>query len=130
MTAHPSKPEFPGHVWGYDFVLEPTQDGVPFPILNVINEYTRECLAVRVPRRLDHEDVQECLTELFCSRGVPAHLRSDNGPEFIANALRAWLDHLKVKPLLLNQVTRGKTVMLNRSTARCAKVVCSVTMNC
>jgi transposase InsO family protein len=95
------KPEFPGHVWSYDFVMERTQDGRAFRILNVIDEYTRECLAVKVKRHLDHEDVQECLTELFCSHGVPVHLCSDNGSEFIAHALRAWLDHLDVKPLFI-----------------------------
>lgn len=95
------KPEFPGHVWSYDFVLERTHDGRPFRILNVIDEFTRECLAVKIQRHLDHEDVQECLTELFCSHGVPVHLRSDNGPEFIANALQVWLDNLKVKPLFI-----------------------------
>ena len=66
------KPEFPNHVWSYDFVFERTQDGRAFRILNVIDEYTRECLAVKVKRHLDHEDVQECLTELFCSHGVNA----------------------------------------------------------
>lgn len=95
------KPEFPGHVWSYDFVLERTHDGRPFRILNVIDEFRRECLAVKIQRHLDHEDVQECLTELFCSHGVPVHLRSDNGPEFIANALQVWLDNLKVKPLFI-----------------------------
>jgi transposase InsO family protein len=95
------RPEFPGHVWSYDFVLERTHDGRAFRILNVIDEYTRECLAVKVRRHLDHEDVQECLTELFCWRGVPVHLRSDNGPEFIANALREWLSKLSVKPLFI-----------------------------
>jgi len=95
------KAEFPGHVWSYDFVLERTQDGRSFRILNVIDEYTRECLAVRVRRRLDHEDVQEVLAELFCNRGVPVHLRSDNGPEFIANLLRNWLTRLSVKPLFI-----------------------------
>jgi len=95
------RPEFPGHVWSYDFVLERTHDGRAFRILNVIDEYTRECLAVKVCRHLDHEDVQECLTELFCWRGVPVHLRSDNGPEFIANALREWLNKLSVKPLFI-----------------------------
>ena len=95
------KPEFPGHVWSYDFVLERTQDGRAFRILNIIDEYTRECLAVKIQRRLDHEDVQECLTELFCSHGVPVHLRSDNGPEFIAHALREWLNKLSLKPLFI-----------------------------
>ena len=93
-----SNRSFPNHVWSYDFVLERTQDGRAFRILNIIDEYTRECLAVKIQRRLDHEDVQECLTELFCSHGVPVHLRSDNGPEFIAHALREWLNELSVKP--------------------------------
>lgn len=95
------KPEFPGHVWSYDFMLERTHDGRAFRILNVIDEYTRECLAVRVERQLDHEDVQQCLTELFCTRGVPVHLRSDNGSEFIASQLRNWLGRLQVKPLFI-----------------------------
>ena len=60
-------------------MAERTHDGRAFRILNVIDEYTRECLAIRVERFLDHEDVQECLAELFCTRGIPAHLRSDNG---------------------------------------------------
>ncbi len=94
-------PEFPGQVWSYDFVLERTHDGRPFWILNVIDEYTRECLAVRVARQLDHQDVQECLAELFCARGVPVHLRSDNGPEFIAHLLREWLGRLDVRPLFI-----------------------------
>jgi putative transposase len=95
------KPEFPNHVWSYDFMVERTHDGRPFRILNVIDEYTRECLAVRVERQLDHEDVQACLAELFCARGVPVHLRSDNGPEFISKWLRAWLERLQVKPLFI-----------------------------
>jgi len=95
------KPEFPGHVWSYDFVQERTEDGRSFRILNVIDEFTRECLAVKVKRHLDHEDVQECLTGLFCARGVPAHLRSDNGPEFIARPLREWLNKLSVRPLFI-----------------------------
>ena len=95
------KPEFSGHVWSYDFVHERTHDGRSFRILNGIDEYTRECLAVRVRRWLDHEDVQECLAELFCSRGVPIHIRSDNGPEFIANMRRKWLGELGVKTLFI-----------------------------
>jgi len=95
------RPEFPGHVWSYDFVQERTHDGRVFRILNVIDEHTRECLAVQVRRQLDHEDVQECLTELFCSQGVPVHIRSDNEPEFIANMLRKWLGELGVKTLFI-----------------------------
>ena len=82
-------------------MLERTHDGRAFRILNVIDEYSRECLAIRVARKLTHEDVQECLAELFCLRGVPAHLRSDNGPEFIADRLRQWLGRLEVRPLFI-----------------------------
>jgi putative transposase len=95
------KPEFPNHVWSYDFMFERTHDGRAFRILNVIDEFTRESLAVKVQRHLGHEEVQECLTGLFCERGVPVHLRSDNGPEFIANALREWLNKLSIRPLFI-----------------------------
>jgi transposase InsO family protein len=95
------RPEYPHHVWSYDFMAERTHDGRPFRILNVIDEYTCECLAIRVERCLNHEDVQECLAELFCKYGAPAHLRSDNGPEFIADQLRQWLSRLSVKTLFI-----------------------------
>jgi len=94
-------PEFPKHVWSYDFMQDHTQDGNPFRILNIIDEYTRECLAVRVARSLTHKDVLEVLTQLFCERGVPVHLRSDNGSEFTAKKVRAWLSRLEVKPLFI-----------------------------
>jgi len=70
-------------------------------ILNVIDEYTRECLAVRVRRGLTHQDVLEVLLVLFCERGVPVHIRSDNGSEFTAKRVRAWLESLSVKPLFI-----------------------------
>ena len=95
------RPEFPKHVWSYDFMQDHTQDGNPFRILNVIDEYTRECLAVRVARSLTHRDVLEVLTQLFCERGVPVHLRSDNGSEFTAKKVRTWLSRLAVKPLFI-----------------------------
>ena len=95
------RPEYPDHVWSYDFMLERTHDGRTFRILNVIDEYSRECLSTWIERNLDHEDAQECPTELFCTRGVPAHLRSDNGPEFIANQLRQWFNWLGVKTLYI-----------------------------
>ena len=80
---------------------EQTHNGRPFRILNVIDEFTRECLATRVARNLTVEDVQECLTQLFCKRGVPMHLRSDNGPEFTANHLRRWLNELGASTLFI-----------------------------
>jgi putative transposase len=90
-------------------MAERTHDGRAFRFLNMIDEYTRECLpeghrdgvAIRVERFLDHEDVQECLAELFCTRGVPLYLRSDNGSEFIANQLRQWLTRLGVRTLFI-----------------------------
>ena len=95
------RPEFPKHVWSYDFMQDRTQNGVPFRILNVVDEYTRECLAVRVRRGLTHRDVLEVLLDLFCERGVPVHFRSDNGSEFTAKRVWAWLARLSVKPLFI-----------------------------
>jgi len=95
------RPEFPKHVWSYDFMQDHTQDGNTFRILNIIDEYTRECLAVRVARSLTHKDVLEVLTQLFCERGIPAHLRSDNGSEFTAKKVCTWLSKLEVKPLFI-----------------------------
>jgi len=95
------RPEFPKHVWSYDFMQDHTQDGNPFRILNVIDEYTRECLAVKAARSLTHKDVLEVLTQLFCERGVPVHLRSDNGAEFTAKKVRTWLSRLEVRPLFI-----------------------------
>ena len=95
------RPEFPKHVWSYDFMQDRTHNGVPYRILNVIDEYTRECLAVKVARRLTHKDVLEVLTDLFLERGVPVHIRSDNGSEFTAKKLREYLARLEIKPLFI-----------------------------
>ena len=82
--------EYPNHVWSYDLVMDRTQDGRPLKMLTVVDEYTRECLAIAVRRRLTSREVQEVLSEFFLCRGCPTHIRSDNGPECIARALRAW----------------------------------------
>jgi len=95
------RPQHKGHVWSYDFVQDRTHDNKVFRMLCVIDEYTRECLAIRVERKLNSRDVLDTLGELFVRHGPPEHIRSDNGPEFIANALRAWLENLKVKPLYI-----------------------------
>jgi hypothetical protein len=83
--------EYPNHVWSYDFVEDRTHDGRKYRMLNVIDEFTRECLAIRVGRKLNSVDVVDLLSDLFILRGVPGHVRSDNGPEFIAKAVRAWI---------------------------------------
>jgi putative transposase len=83
------RPQFTNHVWSYDFMQARTHNGVPFRILNIIDEFTRECLCCRVARRLNHEDVIDALARLFWTRGVPVHIRSDNGAEFTAKRVRA-----------------------------------------
>ncbi|MGB2911813.1 MAG: IS3 family transposase [Anaerolineales bacterium] len=95
------RPEFPKHVWSYDFMHNRTHNGNSFRILIVIDEFTRECLGVRVARRLTHQDVLEVLTDLFYERGVPFHIRLDNGSEFTAKRVRTWLAKLSVKPLFI-----------------------------
>jgi putative transposase len=85
------RPEHPNHVWSYDFVEARTHDGRRIRMLNVIDEYTRECLAIRVARKLKGTDVIDVLSDLFILRGVPGHVRSDNGPEFIAKAVQTWI---------------------------------------
>jgi putative transposase len=86
------RPEYPNHVWSYDFVEDRTHDGRRFRMLNVIDEFTRECIAIRVSRKLKAVDVIDVLSDLFILRGVPGHIRSDNGPEFIAKAVRDWIN--------------------------------------
>lgn len=95
------RPTHQGHVWSYDFVQDQTHDGKVFRMLCVIDEYTRECLAIRVERRLNSRDVIDTLGELFVHRSPPEYIRSDNGPEFIAIALREWLERLNVKTLYI-----------------------------
>jgi len=95
------RPQYRNHVWAYDFVMDRTHDGKAFRMLTVIDEYTRECLAIVVDRRLRSTDVIEVLAELFIRRGTPEHIRSDNGPEFCAKAVHKWLDRLGVGPLFI-----------------------------
>ena len=85
------RPEHRNHVWSYDFVEDRTHDGRKFRMLNVVDEFTRECLAIRVARKLKAVDVIDVLSDLFILRGVPGHVRSDNGPEFIAQAVQDWI---------------------------------------
>ena len=91
------RPERPNHVWSYDFVEDRTHNGRKFRMLNVIDEFTRECLAIRVARKLKSIDVIEVLSDLFILRGVPGHIRSDNGPEFVAKAVQDWITAVGAK---------------------------------
>ena len=85
------RPERRNHVWSYDFVHCRTEDGRAFRLLNIIDEFTREALMIRVKRKLNSIDVIDALTDLFILKGVPAYIRSDNGPEFVAKAVRDWI---------------------------------------
>ena len=95
------RPERKDLVWSYDFVQARTRDGRAFRMLTVIDEFTRECLAIDVARKLTSDDVLERLSDLFVRRGVPGHIRSDNGPEFTARAVREWLGRVGVTTLYI-----------------------------
>lgn len=95
------KPTHANHVWSYDFVHDRTHDGRIFKILNIIDEYTRECLCTLTQRRINSQDVILQLSEIFLQRGIPQHIRSDNGPEFVAKKLVKWFEELEVKPLFI-----------------------------
>lgn len=95
------RPTHRNHVWSYDFVAERTHDGRPLRILTVIDEYSRECLALVVERKLRSDDVLCCLTELFVRHGAPEHIRSDNGSEFTAKVVRQWVMRLGVQTLFI-----------------------------
>jgi putative transposase len=95
------RPCWPNHVWSYDFVTARTHDGKAFRMLTIIDEYTRECLAIEVSRHFDADAVLYRLTELFVSRRPPDYIRSDNGPEFTAKAVREWLSRVGVKTLYI-----------------------------
>ena len=96
------RPERPNHVWAYDFCADRTHDGRSLRLLVVVDEYTRECLSIDVGRKLKSEDVLDRLTELFIRRGLPDHIRSDNGPEFTSKRVRHWLSDLGVKTLFID----------------------------
>lgn len=85
------RPARANHVWSYDFVQDRTHDGRVFRTLNIIDEYTKEALMIRVDRKLNSVDVVDALTDLFILRGPPEYIRSDNGPEFVAEKVRDWI---------------------------------------
>jgi len=92
------RPSWKNHVWAYDFVHDRTKDGRAFRMLTVIDEYSKECLAITTKRKLKSGDVLETLENLFIDHGMPDHIRSDNGAEFTAIAVRDWLEKMGVKP--------------------------------
>ena len=89
------------HVWAWDFIYDTTENGRTLKWLSIVDEYTRECLALVVARSIQAEAVIEIVSELMAARGVPGHLRSDNGPEFIAKALQSWLGKTQAQTLYI-----------------------------
>lgn len=95
------RPEYPNHVWSYDFVADRTRDGRPIRILNIIDEYTKECICAHVARRITSREIIFILADLFIKRGCPTHIRSDNGPEFIAKKLLSWFKTIGIAPVFI-----------------------------
>ncbi len=93
--------EHRNHVWAYDFVADRTRDGRPLKMLTIVDEYTRECLAIEVGRHMKSIDVLQVLSDLFIEHGTPEFLRSDNGPEFTAGLIREWLTRVDVDTLFI-----------------------------
>lgn len=95
------RPLYPNHVWSYDFVAERTRDGRAIKILNIIDEYTKECICSHVARKITSREIIFILADLFIKRGCPKHIRSDNGPEFIAKKLLGWFKTISIAPLFI-----------------------------
>ncbi len=93
--------EYLGHVWSYDFAMYSTEDGRRLKVMPLVDEYTRECLSLEGQRSIKAEDVITTLRRLFIERGEPGYIRSDNGPEFIAEAIREWLAAYEAKTLYI-----------------------------
>ncbi len=98
-ACHRRRAEYKDHVWTWDFIFDRTTSGRSLKWLSIIDEFTRECLALKVAGSITSEDVIDTLAELFAMRGVPRNIRSDNGPEFIAKTVREWLERVDVKTL-------------------------------
>ena len=93
--------EYPGHVWSYDFAMDRTEDGRRVKVMPLVDEYTRECLTLEGERSIKAEGIIDTLRRLFNERGEPYYIRSDNGPEFIARAIKEWLAISGVKTLYI-----------------------------
>jgi len=93
------RPEYPHHVWSFDFVESRTNDGRRLRLMTLIDEFSRRCLAIRVARRINAVSVIETLADVMLFEGIPAYIRCDNGPEMIAKVLRQWLTGLGTKSL-------------------------------
>ena len=95
------RPAYRNHVWSYDFVSDRTHGGRAIKMLTVIDDFSRQCLAIVVDRHIKSDDVLYCLADLFLIHGIPDHIRSDNGPEFTVKAVRQWLKCIGVETLYI-----------------------------
>ena len=95
------RPEHGNHVWAYDFIFDRTQEGRPLKLLTGVDEFTRECLAIEVARKQSSRDVLRMLAGLMLRHGIPKHIRSDNGSEFVAIAVQEWLSRLEIGTLFI-----------------------------
>ncbi len=116
--------EHKNHVWSYDFVMDLTEDGRRLKMMPVVDEYTRECLSIALERSITAEDVVATLASLFRSRGEPAFIRSDNGPEFIAKAVKRWLEASEVKTLYIEPGSPWENAYLRRGSSVAFQTSC------
>ncbi len=107
------RPEYRNHVWSYNFVHCRTDDGKVFRTLNILDEHSRECLAIKVQSKLNSTDVIDALTDLFILRGAPKFIRSDNGPEFVAKAVRDWITAVGAATAYIERTTPLELYCLN-----------------
>src|SRR5512139_3347639 len=119
--------ERPNHVWSYDFVEDRTHEGRKYRMLNIIDEFTHECLAIRIDRRLNSTAVIDVLSDLVILRGVPEYVRSDNGPEFIARAVQDWI-RTGLRPSAQRRLTSHLAALGRMASSRALTHVC--VMNC
>jgi transposase InsO family protein len=115
-ASHRRRAEHPNHVWSWDFVFDRTVHGKLLKWLTIVDEFTRENLCLEVKHHMTSEDVINYLADLFQSRGLPSHIRSDNGPELIAKSIQDLLGKLNVETFTLNQAALGRTRMQRAST--------------
>jgi transposase InsO family protein len=108
-ACHRKRPAYKNHIWSYDFLSERLENGRLVKLLVVIDEYTRECLALDVNQSLRSQDVIEVLRYLFAVRGEPAYIRSDNGPEFTSTAVKTWLSHTNARTLFVAKSSPWET---------------------
>jgi putative transposase len=119
-ACHRHRPEHRNHIWALDFIFDRDEHGRSLKWLSIVDEYTRECPTLLCARSITATDVIDVLIRLMQTRGVPEHIRSDNGPEFIAKAIRAWLARAQVAPSTSSPAPPGRTATPRASTPVCA----------